>query len=175
MITDPTNKLNDLNSFIKPVFDEFFLKAQTELFIDEIIPTCVYDSYADSLELYHQDNRNPIFNFHEFGIAVDFNIIKDGRRYMKYQIIEKDGSITKTNVPEEWEKTGWPDLSVKLGLRWGGVFKGYPDCVHIDAANILLKKYNLDNVVDVLNHLKDLAFKQFGQDLTKSQLNNIVL
>jgi hypothetical protein len=175
MILDEHNHLNDLNDFVKQVFADFLLKAQNELFIDEIIPTCVYDSYADSLELYEQDHRNPIFNFHEFGIAGDFNIVKDGRRFMKYQIIEKDGSINKNNVPEEWEKTGWPDLAVKLGLRWGGTFKGYPDCVHIDAANILLKKYNLNSVIDLLNYLKSNAFKEFGQDLTKVQLNKMVL
>jgi hypothetical protein len=153
MITDKNNLLNELNEVAKPIFDEFLLKIQTELFC-EIRVNCVYDSYEDSLRLHELNPLNPVFNFHEFGIALDMNIIKDDRMFYKY------------DSKEDWESTGVPQLAKQLGIRWGGDFSNYHDPVHFDIAN----KFG-DNIFKVLAKMIVLAKAQFGEDLSNAQLN----
>ena len=162
MIIDPNNLLEELNDYSIPIFTEFITKIQTELFFDIRI-NCVYDSLADSVALNKQDPRNPLYNFHEFGIAIDMNIIQDWqlpteRVYLKHDSIE------------DWESTGVPKLAESLGIRWGGLFKGYEDCVHFDLANKLG-----DNVYIVLNKLVILAKNTLGQDLACKPLNKLDL
>jgi hypothetical protein len=147
------NKLSELNEIAIPVFSEFFDRIQTELFCD-IKVNAVYDSYAYSLKLHNIDSRNPIFNFHEFGIAVDFNAIKDGVTYFKNDDVEK------------WVKIGIPKLATELNIRWGN-FRSYRDLVHFDLAS----RFKGTDVYDVLNKMVALAKKQFGEDLTSAQLN----
>jgi hypothetical protein len=157
MIIDKLNLLDQLNDVARPIFANFLSRIQTELFLDIKI-NCVYDSYADSLKLHELDPRNPIYNFHEFGIAVDMNIIKDyglptQRMYMK-------------NDPKaDWDTTGVPELAAELGIRWGD-FSNYVDHVHFDIAS----KFGSD-VYSVLNKMIALAKAQFGQDLSTCRLN----
>jgi hypothetical protein len=140
MIIDPNNKLNDLNDWSKPIFTEFLLKVQAIGYDVRINGT--YYSYADSVKLHENDSRNPIWNFHEFGIAVDMNIINvdTGRMYKKSDIID------------DWIHTGVPAIAEELGIRWGGLFNGYPDCIHFDLASKLG-----DNPYIVLCKLKELG------------------
>jgi hypothetical protein len=157
MILDKNNLLNQLNEVAKPIFIEFFEKIQTELFLDIRI-NCVYDSYADSLKLHELDSRNPIFNFHEFGIAVDLNAIKDYG-------LKTERIYLKRDSLHDWNSTGVPQLARDLNIRWGN-FKTYYDPVHFDIAN----KFG-DNVFEVLNKMIALAKVQFGEDLSNAQLN----
>ena len=140
MIIDPQNKLNDLNDWAKPIFTEFLLKVQAIGYDVKINGT--YYSYADSLKLHGTDNRNPIWNFHEFGIAVDLNIIN----------IDTDRTYLKSDPIDDWIHTGIPAIAKEVGVRWGGLFNGYPDCVHFDLALKLG-----DNVWVVLDKLKTLG------------------
>jgi len=147
------NKLSELNEIAIPIFAKFLTRIETELFLDVKI-NCVYDSYADSVELHKIDIRNPLYNFHEFGIAVDLNVIKDGRTYRKNDIID------------DWCRTGVPQLAKDMNIRWGGLFSGYPDCVHFDLAN-----YFGGNIFEVLNKFINLANGNFNEsnklDLSK--------
>jgi hypothetical protein len=157
MIIDKNNLLNQLNDVAKPIFANFLDKIQTELFLDIKI-NCVYDSYADSLKLHQLDPRNPIYNFHEFGIAGDLNIIKDYG-------LKTERIYLKNDSKEDWDTTGVPQLATKLGIRWGH-FTNYVDHVHFDIAT----KFG-DNVYDVLNKMIALAKSQFGEDLNTCKLN----
>jgi len=160
MILDPNNLLNELNDFVKPVVMNFLTEANEV--VDNVIITGVYYPYLKSLILHKQDPRNPEFNFHEFGIALDINIQIGKRIYHKDDIID------------DWIKTGVPDIAKTFNIRWGGLFNGYSDCVHFDAANLLLIKYKLNDVYQLIDKLKQIAYEQFGQDLTNAQLNKIV-
>jgi hypothetical protein len=163
MINDKNNLLGkELNPFAKSYFTEFFTKIETELFCDIKI-NCVYDSCQKGMVLYKEDNRNPIVSFHTFGIAVDLNIIKDSRVYLKSDSISN------------WQSTGVPKLASDLNIRWGGLFKGYQDCVHFDLAAILMKKYNINDVYKLLDVLKTMAIKQFGNNWINEDLFNITL
>jgi hypothetical protein len=167
MILDEHNYLNDLNNFTKPYFVSFAQKVQA-LGYDILIQFPTYDTLAQSITLHNQDQRNPIYNFHEFGIAWDNNIIwnkgqKDERIYLKHDVID------------DWIRTGVPEIAKNSNIRWGGSFNGYPDCVHFDLANILVEKYKLEDVYQLIDVLVEKAKAQFGQDLTKSQLNKMIL
>jgi hypothetical protein len=157
MIIDKNNLLNQLNEVARPIFINFFDKIQSELFLDIRI-NCVYDSYENSLKLHELDPRNPIYNFHEFGIAVDLNIIKDlGTKTQR--------TFMKNDSKEDWDSTGVPQLAKQLGIRWGH-FSNYIDHVHFDIAS----KFG-DNIYDVLNQMVKLAKEQFGEDLSSAKLN----
>jgi hypothetical protein len=159
MIIDKLNLLDQLNDVAKPIFGNFLNRIQTELFLDIRI-NCVYDSYADSLKLHELDSRNPLYNFHEFGLAVDMNIIKD------FGIVGKERTFLKKDTSEDWDLTGVPQLAKECGVRWGGDFSTYHDPVHWDIAS----KFGTD-VYDVLNKMIALAKKQFGEDLSTCRLN----
>jgi hypothetical protein len=161
MITDLNNNLGKLNDIAKPYFTKFFSEIQS--YVDEIIITGVIYSYADSVKLHNKDSRNPIWNFHEFGIAVDLNIRINNRRFVKADIID------------DWIKTGVISDAEELGIRWGGRFNGYPDCVHFDIANILIKKYNLNNVYELISYLENMAKNEFGNNLMTAELNRLTL
>ena len=166
MILDEHNYLNDLNDFTKPFFIDFAQKVQM-LGYDILIQFPTYDTLAQSIILHNQDARNSLYNFHEFGIAWDMNITwnkgqKGERTYYKHDIID------------DWIKTRVPEIAKELNIRWGGLFNGYPDCVHFDIANILVKKYELQNVFQLIDTLVAKA-KKINEDLTKVQLNKMIL
>jgi hypothetical protein len=107
-----------------------------------VVITSAYRNTASQIKQKKADSRNatPGFSSHEYGIALDINLIK-GTKW-----INKDSSI------DEWKKTGVVDLAKnKYGMRWGGEFPGYKDPVHFDEA----KKYDV-------NKLYKLAIKKFG-------------
>lgn len=166
MILDEHNYLNDLNDFTKRFFIQFAQKVQ-ELGFDILIQFPTYDTLAQSIILHNQDVRNPLYNFHEFGIAWDLNIIKD-------KGLKTERTFLKHDIIDDWIKTGIPDIAKSLDIRWGGLFNGYPDCVHFDIANILVKKYELQNVFQLIDVLVAKA-KTYNEDLTKVQLNKMVL
>ena len=59
----------------------------------------------------------PGYSYHNYGLAIDLNLIRNGKRY---------GLRTPR---EDWIKTGVPEVAKRMGLRWGGDFK---DNVHFD-------------------------------------------
>lgn len=93
-----------------------------------------YRDFAKQAVLKKEDKRNasPGFSLHNYGLAVDLQVSKDGKTYGK-------------NTPiKEWEKTGIPALAKKYGLDWGGLFPGYPDAVHFYVSGMdNAKLYNL--------------------------------
>jgi hypothetical protein len=155
LVTTKQNQdlLNDLHEVAKPIFFKF-LEEIYKLGYDIII-TGVYYSYKKGIELNKIDARNPVWNAHTFGLAVDLNIVdkSKNKRYMKATPIE------------EWKATGVPQLWIKLGYRWGGnAFSNYYDPIHFD----ILNKYNISK-------LKEKAITQFGNDPDNMQCNRIVL
>ncbi len=124
-------------------------RAKYEAFIDDIeamgytaVLTSGNRTFQRSAELKKQDARNasPGFSFHNYGLAVDLVLVKDG----KY--------IQKNATKAAWEATGVPQMAKKkYGFRWGGDFAGYADNVHFDSGN----KYDTKK-------LYAAALKQFG-------------
>ena len=107
-----------------------------------VVITSAARSTADQVKQKKANSKNatPGFSTHEYGIALDINLVKDGKW------INKDSSL------DTWRKTGVVDLALKkYNMRWGGTFAGYLDPVHFDEG----KKYDV-------NKLYAKAIKQFG-------------
>lgn len=148
--------INNLNESAKPYFEDLF-EGIRKLGYEPYI-TSAYRDYDKTIALKAQDSRNASISYHNFGVALDLNIKKDG------VII-----LGKGNTVAEWEKTGIPKLAKKLDLIWGGTdIEGYIDTVHFDLRKVfpmdkMLKdskvKYgdNLRLIMDNGNKLKLVA------------------
>lgn len=137
---------NDFRRFIKEVQDKYGY---------DVIITDAYRTFAESAKFKKLDPRNatPGYSAHNYGIAIDMVLQKDGKM------------LHKNDAKSAWEATGIPQLAkTKYGMRWGGDFTGYTDNVHFDFAN----KYPTD-------HLRQLAIQQFGSDENKIQGNKVVI
>lgn len=90
-----------------------------------VIVTSSYRSAAKQAELYKDKSMHkssiakPGKSQHQVRIAIDINIKKDGKQWMK------------GTKKQDWEATGIPELAKNLGFRWGGNFSKY-DPVHFD-------------------------------------------
>ena len=85
-----------------------------------------YRSYQRSIELKRQNpnNSTPGFSSHNYAFAVDMNVTDpNGNKYNK-------GNRTP------WVESGIPEVAKSLGMRWGGDFKNYVDCVHFDVTRV---------------------------------------
>lgn len=146
----------------KGYIDKLHKKAQFKFskFIDRveketeynIIITDSYRSFLEQQKEHEADPNNPApgHSMHDFGFAIDINAT-NGTSYLR-----------KSSSKEAWEKTGIPNIARDMGLVWGGDYKSYHDPVHFD----------MSNDYDV-NHLRDLAFAQFGtkwEDINGNQV-----
>ncbi len=85
-----------------------------------------YRASKEQAALKKQNSKNASagFSTHEYGIALDINLVKDGKW------------LNKNSPLEAWRKTGIVDLAKnKYKMRWGGDFKGYLDPIHFDLGN----------------------------------------
>jgi hypothetical protein len=150
MATDYMNslKIEMLNEVAKPVFRQFIDKLKQAGY--DVTITSGYRSYASGKALADKMGlaKAPIINYHLFGIAIDINASKDGKRYMS------------TTPKADWIASGIPKIATDLNIRWGGLFTtGYGaegDKIHFDIAN----KYSVETI-------KKLATAQLGADQSK--------
>lgn len=119
-----------------------------------VIITDGYRTFADQQKEHEIDPRNPPAGdgFHVYGLAIDINAT-NGTSYLR-----------KASSKEDWENSGIPNIAREMGFRWGGDFKTYYDPVHFDLGN------DYDS-----NHLKELAFEQFGTNWDDIKGNEIKL
>ena len=91
-----------------------------------LIINATYRTYQRSIELKEQNSKNatPGYSPHNYAYGIDMNV-KDpnGKVYLK-----------KDRTP--WVESGIPSISKSLGMRWGGDFASYVDCVHFDVTNV---------------------------------------
>lgn len=133
-------QLSELHPVVQTQFRAFVKDIEAMGF--KVIITDCLRTIAKSAELKKQNPKNaaPGLSSHNYGTAMDLNVIKAGKQYMKATPLA------------EWEATSIPKLAKeKYGMRWGGDFNGYKDPIHFDYNN----KYNTTT-------LRALALKQFG-------------
>ena len=85
-----------------------------------------YRTYQRSIELkaINSKNATPGKSPHNYAYGIDMNVVDPtGKVYMK-----------KDRTP--WIESGIPQIAVGLGMRWGGYFKNYVDCVHFDVTRV---------------------------------------
>lgn len=132
--------INSLNPGVKNLFISFINDIQALGYV--VVITGSYRTFQRSAELKKENPKNaaPGFSSHNYGTAIDINLVKDGRM------------IRKDNSKKDWEATGVVQLAKKkYGMRWGGDFSGYADNVHFDLNN----KYDTEK-------LYAQALRQFG-------------
>lgn len=141
-----------LHPAAKKVFREFIAEAEKRGY--SIIITSGYRTFAEQQKQYilNSNNAQPGYSFHNFGMAIDINMIGP------------DGSYIKSTAKNKWEQSGIPALAKKLGFRWGGDFVGYYDPVHFD----LGYTYSI-------NDLRNKALTQYGSNNENIKGNNIKL
>lgn len=98
----------------------------------EVYPTSAYRDFKKQEELYNKGITPAKFSMHNFGLAMDFILKKDGKTY-----------ADKKTPKEVWIKTGVPDIIKKYNLTWGGDFPGYYDPVHVGLDN----KYKIKDLI----------------------------
>lgn len=141
-----------LNPDVRNTFVNFINDVQKMGY--SVIITSSYRSTAEQVKQKKANSKaaTPGFSAHEYGEAIDLNLVKDGKW------INQNSSIA------EWKKTGIIDLARnKYGMRWCGEACGYHDPVHFD----LTTKYPT-------NKLYTIALKKYGS-VDKIQGNKMTL
>ena len=85
-----------------------------------------YRTYQRSIELKAQNSKNatPGRSPHNYAYAVDMNVI------------DPTGVTYRKKDRKPWVESGIPKVAKSLGMRWGGDFKNYVDCVHFDVTRV---------------------------------------
>ena len=85
-----------------------------------------YRTYQRSIELKQQNPKNatPGYSPHNYAFAVDMNVI------------DTTGKVYRKKDRKPWVESGIPKIAKSLGMRWGGDFKNYIDCVHFDVTRV---------------------------------------
>jgi hypothetical protein len=74
------------------------------------------------IALHHANDKNaePGHSLHQFGKAIDINVIN----------ITTKRQLFKGSSKAEWLATGVPQIARRMSINWGGDFVNYPDHVH---------------------------------------------
>lgn len=102
----------------------------------KVVITSSYRDFKHQVRLKKQNKSNatPGHSPHNYGLAIDINIISPTGKWFK-----------KATSKQQWMKTGIPQLAKSLGFRWGGDFKSYHDPVHFDVIDN--KKYDTEKLL----------------------------
>ena len=130
--------VSEMNINTQAKFREFFniLDAKYPGYTLRINAT--YRTYQRSIELkaINSSNATAGYSPHNYAYGVDLNVIDPtGKTYTK-------------SVREPWIASGIPQIAKSLGMRWGGYFKNYVDCVHFDVTKVTsasIKNAKADN------------------------------
>jgi hypothetical protein len=123
--------LLELDPVARPAFRKFFDILKEKYSGYKAIVNDVRRTWEESYNLKKNDSRNaaPGRSQHNYGLAIDINI-------------ETPASTTKRTLLKKnktpWIEEGIDKVAIDAGLRWGGNFTGYIDCVHFDF------DYNID-------------------------------
>tara|TARA_R110002096_G_scaffold5380_1_gene25078 strand:- start:795 stop:4175 length:3381 start_codon:yes stop_codon:yes gene_type:complete len=121
--------VGELNPFVQTKFREFFTILESKYPGYTLRINATYRTYQRSIELKAQNSNNATAGRspHNYAYGLDMNVIDPtGKTYTK-------------SVAAPWVSSGIPAIAKGLGLRWGGEFKGYVDCVHFDVTNVTKK------------------------------------
>ena len=155
------NLLLELDPIARPSFRKFFDILKNKYSGYKAIVNDVRRTWEESynFNITNQLNAAPGKSQHNYGLAIDINI-------------ETPASTTKRtllkNNKTPWIEEGIDKVAVDAGLRWGGNFTNYVDCVHFDFSYDINNAYN-----QVLSQAKSLdptivpPFTSFANGLEK--------
>lgn len=110
-----------LHPKFKPLIAKWFTKVENAGM--EVYPTSGYRSFQEQIQLHNQNSSNarPGYSYHNFGLAIDVNIFRNGLNIAQ-----------KSDTCQHWKNTGVVDMAEKTGIRWKCDFGSYHDPVHFD-------------------------------------------
>jgi len=117
--------LSELDPVARPSFKKFFDILKEKYSGYKAIVNDVRRTWEESYNLKKINSKNaaPGFSQHNYGLAIDINI-------------ETPASTTRRTLLKSnktpWIEEGIDKVATDAGLRWGGNFSGYIDCVHFD-------------------------------------------
>jgi hypothetical protein len=123
--------LSELDPVARPTFRKFFEILTQKYSGYKAIVNDVRRTWEQSYNLKKANSKNadPGRSQHNYGLAIDINI-------------ETPASTTKRTLLKKnktpWIEEGIDKVAIDAGLRWGGNFVDYIDCVHFDFG------YNID-------------------------------
>jgi len=121
--------VNEMNAFVRAPFLKFLTVLEEKYPGYTLVINATYRTFKRSIELKKQNPKNASAGTspHNYAYALDMNVI------------DPNGVVYKKRNPTPWIQSGIPDIAVESGLRWGGSFQSYVDCVHFDATNVTAK------------------------------------
>lgn len=142
--------LNKLNPAYKNTFEKFVQGVIDMGYTPQINSS--YRTFSEQQYLWEKDNRNAKagYSYHNYGLAIDMQVTKDGKKYGK-------SSPSKA----EWIATGIPALAESMGIYWGGNIAGYYDAVHFD-----IRKYSTKTLLA-------MAFEKYGSNVQNIKGNEL--
>jgi hypothetical protein len=127
--------LSELDPIAQPSFRKFFDILKDKYSGYKVIVNDVRRTWEESynLKIANPLNADPGRSQHNYGLAIDINI-------------ETPASTTKRTLLKRqkapWIEEGIDKVAIDAGLRWGGNFINYIDCVHFDFDFNLNTAYN---------------------------------
>jgi hypothetical protein len=91
-----------------------------------LVINATYRTYQRSIELkeINSSNATPGYSPHNYAYGIDMNVI------------DPNGKVYRKADRTPWVESGIPEIAKSLGMRWGGSFKNYVDCVHFDVTRV---------------------------------------
>lgn len=91
-----------------------------------LVINATYRTYQRSIELkaINSSNASPGYSPHNYAYGIDMNVV------------DPNGKVYRKADRTPWVESGIPDIAKSLGMRWGGFFKNYVDCVHFDVTRV---------------------------------------
>ena len=110
-----------LHPKFQPLVAEWFSKIENNGM--DVYPTSGFRSFEKQAQLYKENpsNAKPGYSYHNFGLAIDVNILKNGNIILR-----------KSDSCEKWKQSLVPKLAVDSNIRWMCKFGNYHDPVHFD-------------------------------------------
>jgi len=143
-----------LHERAKDTFRTFIRRVEKETGWKVLI-TSGYRTFEKQAELHAANSKNakPGSSYHNYGMAIDINLIK------------ADSRLKMASPKSEWMATGVPLIAADMDLEWGGNYNNYHDPVH----------FQLNRTKYPMKMLQEKGREQFGNDPKKIRGNQVKL
>ena len=122
--------VGEMNIHTQNVWRGFFNKLKTQYPGYTLNINATYRTYQRSIELNKENPKNakPGYSPHNYAYGIDMNIVPPTGK--EYTFMKGDRT--------PWIESGIADLAKNSGIRWGGNFSSYIDCIHFDATPVTI-------------------------------------
>jgi len=118
--------VKEMNIYVQDVWMKFLTTLQEGYPGYTLLINATYRSFQRSIELkiINKDNATAGSSSHNYAYGLDMNVVDPNN----FTFLKKER--------KSWVESGIPQIATNLGMRWGGDFANYVDCVHFDATPV---------------------------------------